>query len=832
MPRDVTITLSNGKTHVYRGVPDSVTPDQIEQRAAKDFPSLRVTAISGGRKAPPPKPAPKAPPRQQGFTFRGAGPLNTTLDVINEAILGGVEGAYNLGAMVTDPIAGLFASEAEMEAARRQRRNFFEDVSRTFATQPRPIAREIGRTVAPAGAVGRTATMAAPLVRTTVARVAAPKVAQSAERVTRAIGTGGIGSGRTAAQTAATPRSQRLLQLGERMVGGAGGGAATAALMGQDLAGVSEAAQYGAGLPVVASLLKRLGGSAADAGSALLNLVSDRGTPLSRQKAAQIIREALGDNVEAARAEFARLSPDDRRLAEQVLVEAGIEPDTFFGLGRIAQEQLQPPGVNPMRTVLEEQAAAREARLAEAAGGPTMESIRAAERQGRQAVTEAMEPIREAMYGRAGVASRVVPEIEAQAAAAGQRAAEQSAQARRFAFGAERAETALGQMDDLGDAFAAEAVARQRGLAGAMGQRSETAARGAIAARQEAQDLFDIVDDLAAEGMQPMRAADLIGSLRQKMRDPEILAGSMEERVIKNVIRQIEKGTDANGMLNPRTLGKIRRSGLNEIVQKLSTQMTGGPSRTGTPEAAQDVVLGLRNMIDDTLRRGGAGDLVDQFIQGSERGYAAVNRQRLAGEALRLYKDAPAEFEALARGDRPQMVSKFMKGGPEKETIAGAFADDPARLAALRQSAGEMGALNRMQELRTAGAAPAANLMVRERPSLLARGVAAATLSPFPALRIGAVGAEQVEKAIMAPRVQRQIAEAFTSGQAMNRMLQTFPGKARISETISRLPAEIRNVIAQSIINQALPEVDVPGADRPFSNIDYDEYGNYIGPRR
>jgi hypothetical protein len=802
-------------------VPDSVTPDQIEQRAAKDFPSLRVTTISGGKKSPAPKPKPQAKPRQQGFTFRGAGPLNTTLDVINEAILGGVEGAYNLGAMVTDPIAGLFASEAEMEAARRQRRNFFSDVSRTFATQPRPIAREIGRTVAPAGAVGRIATMAAPLVRTTVARVAAPKVAQSAERVTRAIGTGGIGSGRTAAQTAATPRSQRLLQLGERMVGGAGGGAATAALMGQDLEGIRTATAFGAGLPVVASVLKRLGGVAADI------------TKMPRQKAAQIIRKALGDNVEAARAEFARLSPDDRRLAEQVLVDAEIEPDTFFGLGRIAQEQLQPPGVNPMRVTLEAEEAARKARLAEAAGGPDMESIRAAERQGRQAVTEAMEPIREAMYGRAGVASRVVPQAERIAQAARAQADEITG-SRFVPRMRDLEERAAEQAELMGDMPAIfpdmERIQQTRGIAGAAGQRADDAIAAQLGLRDLANDMYDIVDDLAAQGMQPMRAADLVGALRQRMRDPEILAGSMEERVIKNVIRQIEKGTDANGMLNPRTLGKIRRSGLNEIVQKLSTQMTGGPSRTGTPEAAQATVTGLRDMIDDTLSRGGAGDLVDQFIQGSERGYAAVNRQRLAGEALRLYKDAPAEFEAMVRGDRPQMVSKIMKGGPEKETIAGAFAGDPQRLNALQQSAGEMKTLNRMQELRTAGAAPAANLMVRERPSLLARGLAAATLSPFPSLRIGAVGAEQVEKAVMAPRVQRQIAEAFTSGQAMNRMLQTFPGKARISETISRLPAEIRNLIAQSIINR--PDVAPEGQVLVgYDPAEWDAYGNYIGPR-
>lgn len=616
---------------------------------------------------------------------------------------------------------------------------------------------------------------------------AAPAVAKAGRvvgRVGKAVQTGGIGAGRTSAQSAAASRGARIGSLAERMAGGAISGGASAALAGQD---VESGAMFGAGLPVVASVLKRVGGFAGDI------------TKLPRQKAAEIIRKALGDKTDEARAAFAQLSPDDKRLAEQVLIESGVEPDAFFGIGKVVQEQTV-SGATPMREALEAQAQTRIARLAEAAGGPDMESIRAAERQGRQAVTKAMEPIREAMYGRAGVASRVVPEIEVQAAAAGQRAAEQSAQARRFAFGAERAETALGQMDDLGDAFAAEAVARQRGLAGAMGQRSEAAARGAIAGRQEAQDLFDIVDDLAAQGMQPMRAADLIGSLRQKMRDPEILAGSMEERVIKNVIRQIEKGTDANGMLNPRTLGKIRRSGINEIVKRLATQMTGGPSRTGTPEAAQDVVLDLRNMIDDTLRRGGAGDLVDQFIQGSERGYAAVNRQRLAGEALRLYKQEPetaGEFLALMGRDRPEVVSKFMMGGPEKETIAGAFADDPARLAALQQSAREMKTLNRMAELRASGTGPAGKIMVTATPTRMSRGLSTLAGIPYTPLGFAARGGEQVERAFMAPRVERELAQAFLSGPAMGELLNTFPMKSRISEQVSTLSPMARNVLAR-----------------------------------
>jgi hypothetical protein len=810
---DIVVVGPDGNNYVF---PEGTSRDQMRAAMAKRFPPPKQ-----------PKPQPKPKPRQRGTGIRA---IDTTTDVINEALLGAIEGSYNLGAMLTDPLAQLIVGEDVMATERARRRNFFEDASRTFSTRERPIAREIGRTVAPAGVVGRTATLAAPVIRTAVTRAGAPKTAQTLERITRAAGTGGIGSGRTAAQTAATPRLQRAAQLGERMAGGALGGGATAVLAGQDLQGTSESAVFGAGLPIVGSVLKRVAGVTVDL------------TKLPRQKAAEIIRKALGENVEEARLAFANMDPDDRRLAEQVLVEAEIEPDTFFGLGKIAQEQLQPPGVNPMRTALEEQAAAREARLGEAAGGLTAEEVRATTREGRKAVTEAMRPTREAMYQRSGVASQVVPEAERQAQALAAEAADQSALARRMAFGAARAETRLGQMDDLGDAFNPAAVSRERGLAGAMGERAEQAAAKAIEARGGAEEMYDIVDALAAQGMQPMRASDLIGSLRALERDPMIVAGSLEERTIKNVVRQIQKATDANGMLIPEALGKIRRSGINDVVNRLSTQMGGVPSRGGTPEAAQDTVLRMRKMIDDTLRRGGAGDLVDEFIQGSERGYAAVNRQQLAGEALRLYQEEPkaaGEFRALVGGQRPKVVGKYMGGGPENEQLAVAFASDPRRLHALQQSAREMNLLNRMGTLRTSGVGPAGALLREQRPGIGNRALAAATLSTMPSVRIGAVGAEETLENAMMPRVQRQIAQAFRSGGAMRDMLNTFPGVARISEQISRLPAAARNAFAQQLIQQAVgPAPQAPGMFEgtlneydEFGNPLFDERGNYIGPR-
>lgn len=65
MARDVTVTLSNGEVLVYKGVPDDVTPEQIEAKAKADG-GADVAEINGGAPAPvgpgAPGPAPDAAP--------------------------------------------------------------------------------------------------------------------------------------------------------------------------------------------------------------------------------------------------------------------------------------------------------------------------------------------------------------------------------------------------------------------------------------------------------------------------------------------------------------------------------------------------------------------------------------------------------------------------------------------------------------------------------------------------------------------------------------------------------------------------------------------------
>ncbi len=49
MPRNITITFDDGSTHVYANAPDNVTPEQVQQRAAKEFAGKNISAMDGGR---------------------------------------------------------------------------------------------------------------------------------------------------------------------------------------------------------------------------------------------------------------------------------------------------------------------------------------------------------------------------------------------------------------------------------------------------------------------------------------------------------------------------------------------------------------------------------------------------------------------------------------------------------------------------------------------------------------------------------------------------------------------------------------------------------------
>lgn len=49
MPRDITVTFQDGSSHIYKGAPDNITPEQAQARAEQDFPDRPIKNLDGGR---------------------------------------------------------------------------------------------------------------------------------------------------------------------------------------------------------------------------------------------------------------------------------------------------------------------------------------------------------------------------------------------------------------------------------------------------------------------------------------------------------------------------------------------------------------------------------------------------------------------------------------------------------------------------------------------------------------------------------------------------------------------------------------------------------------
>lgn len=138
--------------------------------------------------------APK--PRQKGTW------LSPITDAVNETLIGVAEGAYNLGAAITDPVMTAIYGKKAMDTQRQQRANFFDNASRTLSTRPNPVLRTTGQMVpgviagsavkAPA-IVAKAAPRLAPVVtRAVQGAVGAAPVHNTKDSATNSMATGAV----------------------------------------------------------------------------------------------------------------------------------------------------------------------------------------------------------------------------------------------------------------------------------------------------------------------------------------------------------------------------------------------------------------------------------------------------------------------------------------------------------------------------------------------------------------------------------------------------------------------------------------------------------------
>jgi len=492
------------------------------------------------------------------------------------------------GASAVDYLAGTKARSAVDEAAAQSAREYEKTYGKSMLAGGGRLVGNIAAT-APVGAV-----IAAPLKAMGAAGLRSGAAADAAissrfiNPVAESIATAGFRTG-----VAPTTGLGRAADLALRGAGGAVTGGVSAGLVNPE--DVEMGALIGAAIPTVAApVLKTVAKSLGFA----KDVVTGRAAEV---RAAQVVREALGDQVGPATIVLSKARPGI--TAVQALQEAGINADPFMAIGKLAEKM---DTKTAYRMLMEAQEATQANQLATMAGGGTQTAARESQNVARNALTDVTTPMRTQALSRADVGGTITkalrPEVES---------------------------------------FTSAGSFTGQGVPKALGQ-------------AQAQ-----LDALTAAGLKPIDTDKIVSGITAKLADPKIGPSDVNQAVLSKVANKIQEWTaKGGGVIDADALYSIRKNAVGEEIARLY------PNADAKQQArfAAKLLTEIKPAIDDAIvDAGGTG--WRKYLQTYETGMKEIDQQKLAALALEKFKGSKEEFIKLVRGNNPDAVEDIFGPG-------------------------------------------------------------------------------------------------------------------------------------------------------------------------
>lgn len=214
--------------------------------------------------------------------------------------------------------------------------------------------------------------------------------------------------------------------------------------------------------------------------------------------------------------------------------------------------------------------------------------------------------------------------------------------------------------------------ARLDALAGVAGGDTQTASQQAQqAVRGELNAITTPIrnTELAAANTGKLDVTPISQALRKSMTQPGTRVNDDQKYVLSAVDRKLAEARKLNnGIVDTRDLYEIRKNTVNEAITKL----IGGKV---TPEVQKkrtaELLAEVKPLIDEAIEKAGGTGWVSKYLKPYEAGARIGERQELGAVALGYAKDAPAELVKLARGDKPEVVSKIFMGENDVQASLG-----------------------------------------------------------------------------------------------------------------------------------------------------------------
>lgn len=311
--------------------------------------------------------------------------------------------------------------------------------------------------------------------------------------------------------------------------------------------------------------------------------------------------------------------------------------------------------------------------LAKLAGGTTATETRAANELAKQTVTDITSPARQASLARANKGMNVAA-LEAEANQLAEAAGAKVEDVRRLIKAGQIAEaSARLELIKKGLPVGFTKYTYKGELAKMADDWASKAADASLDLGQGARFAESAADSLRAAGIKPLEGDSLVRSIRAVTNNPEFAGNDILAGAVKTVADDIAKWTSQGGVIDAKALDAIRKNSVNAAIQQLRP----GVDATQQRNLAAGVMARIKPLLVDAIEASG-GKGYRAYLEEYAQGMQDIAKQKLSGEAQRLWKTDKDAFVRLVQGESPDVVEKIL--GPGNYNIATELAEDTLRV--------------------------------------------------------------------------------------------------------------------------------------------------------
>jgi hypothetical protein len=407
-------------------------------------------------------------------------------------------------------------------------------------------------------------------------------------------------------------------------------------------------------------------GAAAEAGGRVVGPVIARGLDWARRaperKAAKMAINALGEDlpavINALRAAegtgvtAGQATADITSPTWQALMQRAVERDPRFL--QLLQQSQGDVSINALNRL---------------AGGATAADIRQAQELAKQTLTDITSPARQAALASANKGADVA-RLEQEAAELSGAAADKVAEVRRLIKAGDLAEAAARlEVIRKGVPVGMAKYTYKGELAGMADEWASKAADASLDLGQGARFAQSAADSLKAAGIKPLKSDALIANIQSITKNPEFAANPEIAAATSRLASDIAEWTGKGGVIDAVALDAIRKNSINAAIQQLHP----GKDATSQRNLAAGVMAKVRPMIVDAIEASG-GKGYRAYLEEYSTGMQEIAKQKLTGEARRLWTTDKDAFVRLVQNESPDAVEKIL--GPGKYNIASELAEN------------------------------------------------------------------------------------------------------------------------------------------------------------